>query len=64
MAESSAPPATRRKTEYTAGGYVCESVEESNEIEGEIWKKVPDSLAPGNNTYVSNFGRVRASSGA
>ena len=32
-------------------------------IEGEIWKKVPDSLAPGNNTYVSNFGRVRSHCG-
>jgi len=63
MADSSAPPAKRRKTEYTTGGYVCEFVKESNEIEGEIWKKIPDSLAPGNNTYVSNLGRVKARSG-
>ena len=63
MAESSTPPAKRRKTEYTAGEYVCEFVGESTETEGEIWKKVPDSLAPGNNTYVSNLGRVKSCRG-
>ena len=63
MAESSAPPAKRRKTEHTASGYVFEFVEESNSIIGEIWKKVPESLAPGNKTHVSNFGRVRSYSG-
>ena len=34
-----------------------------DEIEKEIWKKVPESLAPGNNAYVSNLGRAKSGRG-
>ena len=55
MAEEPAPK--RRKN--TTRGYICEFVVESNEIEGEEWRQVPDSIAPGNNSFVSNKGRVK-----
>lgn len=60
MRERVGTVAKRRKTDYHTGGYLCEFVVESNEIEGEIWKKVPESLTPGNNSYVSNFGRAKS----
>jgi hypothetical protein len=42
-------------------GYIWEFVVDV--IENEIWKKVPDSLAPGNKAYVSNLGRAKSGSG-
>jgi hypothetical protein len=60
---SPSPTPKRAKKEWQTKGYVCEWVANSNVIEGEIWKKVPESLAPGNNSYVSDHGRVKSCTG-
>jgi hypothetical protein len=49
---------TEAPKEHQRGGYVCEFVEVDDEIEGEIWAKVPESY--GGNAYVSNFGRYKS----
>jgi len=53
------------KKERTPGGYVFEWVEDDvvPVLEGEIWKPVPDWLVPGNNSFVSNLGRMKTYSG-
>ena len=58
MAEEPEP----KQRKHSTGGYVCEFVVE-NEIEGEEWRQVPDSIAPGNSTFVSNKGRVKSCKG-
>ena len=60
QSDGATPAPKRWKKKYDTGGYVCEFVVESTEIDGDIWKKVPDTLAPGNNTYVSNLGRTKS----
>ena len=56
-----APSPKRRKKFCATGGYICEWVAdpEAADREGEIWKKIPDSLVPQNKAYVSNMGRAR-----
>ena len=56
MTEEPAP----KRQKHSRGGYICEFVVESNEIEGEEWRRVPDSIAPGNSTLVSNKGRMKS----
>jgi hypothetical protein len=53
-----AAPKRKKKEHHDIGGYICEFVEAADEIESEIWAKVPESI--GGNAYVSNFGRYKS----